>query len=370
MAAVQETCARIGIVTGNGLAAAIDRKYGKKILLSLTLLLLIANTINIGADIGAMTSSAQLLIPSMNYYFGVIIVTLFMLFLVINFAYHQYAKILKWLTLSLFAYIITAFIVHPNWGEVAKSVVIPQLHFNLTYFTAIVAFLGTTISPYLFFWQTSQEVEEKIDKDTLSEHHELAVRGEIKEMRRDTYAGMFYSNFVALFIVITTAVVLFSHGINNINSAAEAALALKPLAGNLAYLLFTVGIIGIGLLAVPVLAGASAYAMAEVFNWNEGLKSRYRGAKGFYDVIIFSMVIGMLMNFVGINPIKGLYYAAVINGIVAPILMYFIFRVGSDKKIMGKFRTPRTIGCFGWLATVIMALCAIILITLIITGIH
>ncbi|MCL4386932.1 MAG: divalent metal cation transporter [Patescibacteria group bacterium] len=361
MTAVQETVARIGIVTGKGLSGAIGKHFGRKVLYPLVALLFIANTINIGADIGAMVASLQLLAP-FNFYYGAILLTLFMIALEIGFSYHRYAKILKWLTLSLFAYIITGFVIRPDWGMVLKSIVIPHFSLNAGFFAALVAVMGTTISPYLFFWQASEEVEEKKDKGILSEHHKLALDREIKEMRKDTYTGMSLANLVFLFIVITTAFALHNHGILNINTAAEAAAALKPLAGDFAALLFTVGIVGVGLLAVPVLAGSSAYAIAELFKWKEGLSEKYSKAKGFYGVIIWSMVIGMIMNFAGINPIKALYYAAIINGIVSPVLMFFIFKLGNDKKVMGSFKSPRWVNIWGYLATGFMGIAAIILI--------
>jgi Mn2+/Fe2+ NRAMP family transporter len=367
MTAVQETVARIGIVTGKGLSGAIGKHYGRLVLYPIVTLLLIANTINIGADISAMAASIQLLLP-VNYYLAAIVITLFMLFLVINFSYHKYSKILKWLTLSLLAYIVTGFIINPDWILVAKSLVTPRINFNYEEIAAIVAVMGTTISPYLFFWQASEEVEEKRDNGTISDHHVAAIKEEISEMRKDTYAGMSLANLVFLFIVITTATVLHTNGITTISSTAEAATALRPLAGDFAYLLFTIGIFGVGLLAVPVLAGSSAYGMSELFKWHEGLNKRYNQAKGFYDIIIISMLVGLGMNFVGINPVKALYFAAIVNGIVAPVLMYFIFKIGSDKKIMGEFRSPAWIKITGWFATYAMAFGAALLIYFFVRG--
>lgn len=367
MSAVQETCARIGIVTGKGLAGAISKHYGKKVILVLTFLLVVANTINIGADIGGMAASLQLLIP-VNFAVAAIGFTALMLFLEIAFKYKKYVKVLKVLTLTLFAYIITGIIIRPDWLEVIKSVAIPRLQFNLQYLAAMVAVMGTTISPYLFFWQTSEEVEEERSKGVLSDHRKLAVKQEIKEMRTDTYTGMSLANIVFLFIVITTAFVLNKNGITNINSAADAALALKPLAGRFAYFLFTTGMIGVGLLAVPVLAGSSAYAIAEVFKWHEGLYQKYSHAKGFYGVIIFSMLIGLSMNFLGINPIKALYWSAILNGIISPVLMFFIFKIGRDEKIMGDFVNPRWVNIWGGIATLLMGIAAFIVITLSLLG--
>lgn len=365
--AIQETVARIGIVTEKGLTGALAKNYGKKILFPLILILLIANTINIGADIGAMVASFQLLIP-VNFYIGAIVLTLTMIFLEVAIPYHKYSKVLKWLTISLVAYIITGFVIHPDWTAVFKSIVIPKISFNVGFIAAMVAVMGTTITPYLFFWQASEEVEDERDKGILSEHHVLAVKKEIHEMRQDTFAGFTLANIVFLFIVITTAFVLFNHGIRDINSAADAAEALKPLAGNFAYLLFTLGIVGTGLLAVPVLAGSSAYAIAELLKWHEGLSKKYSKAKGFYGVIIWSMLIGLSMNFIGINPIKALYYAAIVNGIAAPILMYFILKIGKDKKIMGSFTNPRWVNIWGYFGTLLMGVSAIDLIILLLLG--
>jgi len=358
MTAVQETVARIGIVTEKGLAGAIGKHYGRKVLYPLIVLLLIANTVNIGADIGAMVASFQLIIP-INFYIGAIVLTLGMILLEVFMPYHKYAKVLKWLTLSLAAYIITGFIIRPDWLAVLRSLAVPHIQFNAAFIAAMVAVMGTTITPYLFFWQASEEVEEERDKGVLSDHQVAATHREIKEMRKDTFTGMALANVVFLFIIITTAFVLHDHGITNIQSAADAAAALRPLAGNLAALLFTVGIFGVGLLAVPVLAGASAYAISELFKWREGLNRKYSRAKGFYGVIIASMLVGLGINFVGINPIKALYYAAIVNGVIAPILMFFIFKIGRDKKIMGQFTSPRWVNIWGWIAIILMGVSAI-----------
>jgi Mn2+/Fe2+ NRAMP family transporter len=366
--AIQETVARIGIVTGKGLTGALAKNYGKRVLFPLILVLLIANTVNIGADIGAMVASFQLLMP-INFYIGAIVFTLVMIFLEVAIPYHKYAKVLKWLTISLVAYIITGFVIKPDWTMVAKSIVIPKIVFDTGFIAAMVAVMGTTITPYLFFWQASEEVEEERDKGILSEHHVLATKREISEMRKDTFAGFTLANIVFLFIVITTAFVLFNHGIRNINSAADAALALEPLAGHFAYLLFALGIVGTGLLAVPVLAGSSAYAISELFKWHEGLSKKYSKAKGFYGVIIWSMLIGLTMNFIGINPIKALYYSAIVNGIAAPILMYFILKIGKDKKIMGSFTNPKWVNIWGHFGTLLMGISAIVLILLLIIGV-
>jgi len=363
MIAVQETVARIGIVTQTGLAHVIGKRYGKRLLYPLVALLLVANTVNIGADIGAMVASARLLVP-VNFVLGVVVLTVAMTALEILVPYHRYAPILKWLTLSLVAYIITGFVIRPNWMAVLHSLTVPRIQLNAGFLAAMVAVMGTTITPYLFFWQASEEVEQELDAGQIGDFHAVVLKHEIGEMRKDTYAGMAIANVVFLFIVVTTAFVLHDHGITNVDSAAKAAEALAPLAGNLASLLFTLGIFGVGLLAVPVLAGASAYAVAELFDWHEGLSERFDRAPGFYWVIITSMVAGMLLNLIGINPIKALYYAAIVNGVIAPILMYFIFRIGRDEKVMGKFTSPRWIDVWGWVVTVLMGGSAIALFIL------
>lgn len=361
MSAVQETCARIGIVTGKGLATSLTRRYRKSVVTFLVILLFITNTINIGADIGAMSSVLSLLFP-VSFFVGAVLITGLIIFMVMAFSYHRYAKILKWLTLSLFAYIFAGILSRPDWLEVAKHIAVPTVQFNRDFLMAVVAVLGTTISPYLFFWQTSEEVEEERDKKVLSDHHKLAIKHEIKAMRKDTFLGMTLANIVFLFVVITAATVLSANGVKTIESAADAAQALRPFAGDLSYFLFSIGMIGVGLLAVPVLAGSSAYAIAEVLKWREGLYQRYSHARGFYGIIIFSLVVGLLMNFSGINPMKGLYYAAIVNGITAPPLLYFIFRIGSDKKIMGDFTSPRWVRIWGTITTILMGLSALLLI--------
>jgi len=361
MTAVQETCARIGIVTEKGLAGSIGRIYGKKVIVFLVALLVIANTINIGADIGAIVASFQLLLP-INFYIGAILLTAIILFLEIRVSYHRYARILKWLTISLFSYILAAIIIKPDWIEVIRGLSIPKIQFNKEYMAAMVAVMGTTISPYLFFWQTSEEIEDERDKKILADHHKTVIKQEISDMRKDTFIGMSYANIVFLFIVITTASVLYKNGINNIESAEQAAMALKPLAGDAAYFLFTLGIFGVGLLAVPVLAGSSAYAVAEIFKWKEGLYKKYTHAKGFYGIIIVSMLVGLAMNFIGINPIKALYFAAIVNGLTAPILLFYIFKIGRSRKVMGDFVSPHWVNIFGNITIVLMGSAAIILL--------
>jgi NRAMP (natural resistance-associated macrophage protein)-like metal ion transporter len=367
MVAVQETAARIGTVTQKGLAQIIGRRFGRRALYPLVAILVIANTVNLGADIGAMVAAVQLLVP-VDFLVGVVGLTIAMTALEVFVPYHRYAPILKWLTVSLLAYVVTGFVIKPDWWLVLRSSVVPHVELNVGFLAAAVAVMGTTITPYCFFWQASEEIEQTRDEGALGDFRAAVVKQEISAMRKDTFAGMAVSNIVMLFIIVTTAFVLNSHGITNIDSAAKAAMALRPLAGSLESWLFTIGIFGVGLLAVPVMAGASAYAVAELFRFREGLSKKFRSAKGFYWVIVASMFVGMMLNFIGINPIKALYYAAILNGITAPILMFFIFRIGSDEKIMGRFTSPRWVNVFGWMATALMGVGAVALLLLMALG--
>jgi Mn2+/Fe2+ NRAMP family transporter len=363
MIAVQETVARIGTVTQSGLAHVIGLRFGRRVLYPLVALLVLANTVNIGADIGAMVASMRLLVP-IDFKLGVVGLTIAMTALEVLVPYHRYSPILKWLTTALFAYIVSGFIIRPDWWAVLHSVAVPRIQFDGAFLAAMVAVMGTTITPYLFFWQASEETEQTRDEGELGDFHVAVLTRQIREMRRDTYTGMTVSNVVMLFIIVTTAFVLHDHGITNVDSAAKAAMALRPLAGSLESLLFTAGIFGVGLLAVPVMAGASAYAVAELFKWREGLSKKFAAARGFYWVIIASMVAGMSLNFIGINPIKALYYAAILNGVIAPVLMFFIFRIGNDEKIMGRFTSSLWVNVFGWVATALMGVGAIALFVL------
>lgn len=351
MLAVQETCARIGIVTNRGLAEVLRKHYAKKIVTISALILLLANVVNIGADLGMMAEAGRM-ITGMNFYALAIFFALAILLLEVFVKYQVYVKFLKWLTLSLFAYVITGFIINPEWLNIFKALAWPQFDFTKEYLFAMIAVFGTTVSPYLFFWQASEEVEEK--KMNHEKGGAKANHSRIGKMRTDVGIGMLFANLTFFFIVLTTAQVLFNNGINNINSAEEAALALKPLAGEYAYLLFTLGIVGTGLLGIPVLAGSGAYAISEVLKWREGLELKFSQAKGFYLVIIFSILVGLLLNFIGVNPIKALYWSAFLNGIIAVPLLFLIMVAGDDKKIMGSETHPMWVRIFGWLAVLSM----------------
>ena len=360
MCAIQEISARIGRVTGHGIAGNLKRHYPGVVVYSMVALLVVANTINLGADMGAMGAALNLVVggPTLLYVaaFGVITVLL-----EIFVRYARYVSILKWLTLSLFAYVGVAFISHVPWASVGYHLVVPDISLKSGYLTVVVAVLGTTISPYLFFWQAGEEVDEVIERDgakPLVRAPEQAKR-EFGRIRLDTYLGMAFSNVVALFIMITTAATLNAHHITDIQTSSQAALALKPIAGPFAFLIFALGIIGCGLLAVPVLAGSAAYAMGEAFGWHVGLARRFRRAKAFYGAIIAAGLIGGLLNFVHIDPIKALFWSAVINGVAAVPIMAMIMLLASRRAVMGDFGIHAGLRTVGWLATAVMAAAAV-----------
>lgn len=360
MAVVQEMCARIGLVTGQGLAANIKEYYSKRVLYICTTLLFFANAFNIGADLGAMAKATGLLFP--NIRFGLLITgfTLLSLFFQIFTTYEKYAKYLKWLALILFSYILSAFFVHLDWKNVLHHAFIPSFAFSKDQILLATAVLGTTISPYLFFWQTSQEVEEEIlkGKDTV-ELRRGTTDEEIRKMRFDVWVGMLISNLVMFFIIATCAATLFENGITEIKTAADAAEALRPLAGTETYLLFTLGIIGMGLLAVPILAGSASYALSESFGWPEGLYRKLKEGSAFYGVIIISMLIGLLMNFAGFDPIRVLIYSAVFNGLVSPLILFLIVQISGNKEIMGERVNRPLTKIIGWLITGLMTFAGI-----------
>jgi NRAMP (natural resistance-associated macrophage protein)-like metal ion transporter len=357
MAMVQEMCARIGVVTGEGLAANIRRNYSRNILYFVTILLFLANTLNIAADLGAMTASLRLLLPHLNFMLCLTIFALIILLLQIFTTYARYSKILKYLTLALFAYVFTAFAVHLPWGVVGHHLITPSLTFSRGQIFLLCAILGTTISPYLFFWQTSQEVEEGIlrGENTLKLRRDSVSKKEISDMRKDTWSGMFFSNLIMFFIIAACAGTLYVHGITNIATADQAAAAIRPFGGAFTYFLFAVGIIGTGMLAIPTMAGSTAYATAESFGWKQGLYLKLKQAYAFYGVIIISMIVGVIANYAHLDPIKGLIYSAVANGIVAPIVLFFIVKMSANKKIMNGNQNHPFITASGWLTTVLMA---------------
>ena len=360
MVGIQVVSARIGRVSGYGLAGNIRRHYSPAILYSLVSLLLIANTINIGADLVAMADSTALLIggPRHAYVvgFGLVCVVL-----QVFISYSRYVRVLKWLTLSLFAYVGVVFTVGLPWAEVIKGAAIPVLSMSPDYLTTVVAIFGTTISPYLFFWQASQECEDlravKADKP-LRNYPAQAAR-HLARIKIDTYIGMGFSNLIAFFIMLTTAATLHAHGVTDIQTSAQAAEALRPIAGRFAFLLFSMGIIGTGLLAVPVLAGSAAFAVAESFRWRRGLDlTPLRGVR-FYGVIAAATMVGVGLGFTRLDPIKALFFAAVINGVISAPIMVVMMRMASNPKIMGEFTVTRRLKILGWMATAVMAVAVI-----------
>ncbi len=364
MVGIQVVSARIGRVTGHGLAANIRDYYPRWLLFGIVGLLLAANIINIAADVSAMGDALELAIggPSQLYALGFGVVSLL---LQVFIPYRRYVRILKWLTLSLLAYIATILVVRVPWLEVAIGTVTPTLHWNPQYITTLVAVFGTTISPYLFFWQASQEVEEQrgtTHAAPLRDAPEQA-RAELRRIKIDTYIGMAFSNLVAFFIMLATAVTLHFHGVGNIETSAQAAQALRPLAGEFAFILFSAGIIGTGLLAIPVLAGSAAYAVAGAFRWTEGLELKPRAAKQFYGIIAAATLVGVALNFTEIDPIKALYWSAVINGIISVPIMVVMMLMAARREIMGKFVITRRLKVLGWCATGVMALAVAAMIT-------
>lgn len=360
MAAVQEMCARIGIVSGQGLAANIRRHYSTRALYVVTILLFAVNVLNIAADLGAMAAATRLLLPKLNLELLVITFALLSLILQIFTTYARYSKYLKYLALALLSYVIVAFSVGLDWGAVLTHTLIPSMTFSKAQLFLIAGVLGTTISPYLFFWQTSQEVEEQIQQGeaTVSARKAQAGTRTIRRMRIDVWSGMFFSNLITFFIFAACAGTLFANGTMNIVTADQAALALKPF-GSFAFLLFAIGIVGTGLLAVPVLAGSAAYALAESFGWKYGLYRKLRQAYAFYGVIIVSMLIGIAANFFHMDPIRGLIYAAVGNAVIAPVVLFFVVRLSSSKRVMGEYVNHGFATALGWFTIVVMAVSSI-----------
>jgi len=360
MCAIQEISARIGRVTGYGIAGNLRRHSSRPLLLAIMMLLLIANTINLGADLGAMAAALKLVIggPQLAYVavFGAVSILL-----EVFVRYARYVSVLKWLTLALFAYVAVVFAVRVPWGTVGYNLVVPHVQFTAPYITMVVAILGTTISPYLFFWQAEEEVEEVKERDGAKplERAPREAESEFKRIRWDTYTGMALSNAVALFIIITCAATLHAHGITDIQTSAQAAQALRPIAGDGAFVVFALGIVGTGLLAVPVLAGSAAYAVGEGFGWHVGLSRTFHRAKAFYAVIIVATVVGAILNFTPIDPIKALFWTAVINGVVAVPVMTMMMLMTSRKAVMGEFTLPPVLKSVGWAATIVMGLAVI-----------
>lgn len=363
MAAIQSMCARIGRVTGKGLAANIKNTFPPIVLQGVVLLLLIANTLNIAADVAAMGEVAEL-VTGFDRHFMTALFVFGTLLLQVFVPYHRYVFFLKWLTLSLLAYAAVLFTVHVPWDEVMLRTVWPKFTLNANTAAVIVGVFGTTISPYLFFWQASEEVEDMQAKQDavplLLDAHEADP--ELRRIRWDTWGGMFYSNITAYFIILATAVTLNVAGITDINTAAQAAGALRPLTGEFAYLLFALGILGVGMIGVPVLAGSAAYALSEAMNWKWGLERKATDARGFYGIIVVSVLAGLVIQYSPISPMKALFWSAVINGVVAVPLMVVIIMLASNKSVMGAFTASRPIIILGWITVVAMGLAALFML--------
>jgi NRAMP (natural resistance-associated macrophage protein)-like metal ion transporter len=362
---IQEISARIGRVTGRGIAGNMCFYYPVWIGYLIIGLMVIANLINIGADFAAMGSAFSLLVGGTPVVYSVIFAIISLL-LQIYIPYTKYVKILKWLALALFSYVITGIIMDIKWTDVLKFSVIPKISDQEKFLTVLVAIFGATISPYLFFWQASQEIEEvnnTPDEFPLNKAPEQAGK-QIKRIQLDTYIGMAFSNIVAFFIILTTSVTIFANNPMEINSASQAAEALKPLAGKFAFLLFSAGIIGTGKLAIPILAGSAAYAVGEVLRWQIGLEEKPGKAKGFYSIIAFSTLIGLSLNFTTINPIQALFWSAVINGFIAVPVMVVLMLLSSSRKVMGRFRIPFLLRFIGWISTLAMLIVVMILLFL------
>jgi len=365
MAAVQLMCARLGMVSGRGLAGVIRTRYSAWVLWPACGLLIVANVFNIGADLGGMGDAMQMVTGIRSYFWtpvfaGLIIMMLFWT------SYRSMVRVFKWLTLVLFAYVITAFLVKPDWGQVLRATVIPHVEWTRSYMSVLVGILGTTISPYLFFWQAAQEVEEDREhgKKTVAQR-KGSTDNELAAARTDIITGMLFSNLVMYFIILTTAATLNAHGVKNIETAQQAAEALQPLAGKSAHWLFTLGLIGTGMLAVPVLAGSCAYAIAESARWrNASLSRKPHSAKRFYSVIAVSVVVGLALNYAGLNAVKMLFWSAVVNGVLAPPLVILVVLVTSDKKVMGTRTNSQALRALGWTCATVMSAAAVALLVL------
>jgi Mn2+/Fe2+ NRAMP family transporter len=358
MAAVQLMCARLGMVTGRGLAAAVLIHYPRWVLWGACSILVVANVINIGADLGGMAEATQLVTGIRSF-----IWIPFYVFLIIGLllwtSYKLIARIFKWLTLVLFAYVFASFYAHVDWRHALAVTFVPHLEWSRGFLAVLVAILGTTISPYLFFWQAAEEVEEERAKGRTLAQSKGATAGELRGARTDTVAGMFFSNFIMYFIILTTAATLHAHGQTNITTARQAAEALRPISGDGAYLLFTVGLIGTGMLGVPVLVGSCAYAVAEGAAWRGSMADKPRRARGFYAVMAVAMALGLALNLAGLNAVRMLFWSAVINGLLAPPLILLVILLTSNTKVMGKHVNSPLLTFLGWATFVVMVAAAI-----------
>jgi NRAMP (natural resistance-associated macrophage protein)-like metal ion transporter len=364
MASIQEMCARIGMVTSQGLTGTLKKNYSKSVLYLTLLFSFPAIVMNIGADIAGMGAVGNLLFPSIEASYFSIFFTIILLVLIIYLPYQKIASILKYLCIVLMVYFIVPFLYKQDFVLILKSTFIPTIKFDKQFISILVGILGTTISPYLFFWQATMEVEEmKHRKKQLVVNKRL-----ISNMKKDVDFGMLFSNLVMFFIILTTGTVLFNGGIHQIDTVEQAAQALKPLAGNAAYLLFAVGVIGTGLLAIPVLSGSLSYIITETFGWEQGLDKKFHEAKAFYIIIAISLLLGLSMNYIGISPVKALIYSAILYGLTAPVLIAVILHISNNKEVMGKFTNTRRSNLFGWATLLLMTAAAVILIYMQLSG--
>jgi len=364
MAAIQEMCARIGMVTSQGLTGTIKKNYPKSVLYVTLLFSFPAIVMNIGADIAGMGAVGTLLFPTIEASYFSVFFTIILLVLIIYLPYQKIAAFLKYLCIVLMVYFIVPFLYKQDFALILKSTFIPTIKFDKQFISILVGILGTTISPYLFFWQATMEVEEmKQRKKQLVVNKRL-----IGNMKKDVDFGMLFSNLVMFFIILTTGTVLFNGGIHQIDTVEQAAQALKPLAGNAAYLLFAVGVIGTGLLAIPVLSGSLSYIITETFGWEQGLDKKFHEAKAFYIIIVISLLLGLSMNYIGISPLRALIYSAILYGLTAPVLIAVILHISNNKRVMGKFTNTITSNLLGFAALIFMSVAAIILVYLQLTG--
>jgi len=364
MVAVQEACARIGAVTGKGIAAVVKEHYNKKVLYALLALIVIANTINIGADIGAMGAAAELILPG-NFVVLTLFFTVFILILEIFTSYKTYAKILKWFALVLLSYPLTVFLVHEPWGTILHATILPHIEPSFAFLFIITGVLGTTISPYMFFWEASEEVEEEKEKHLIKDGVAKPTKAFMRRLRIDNFLGMISSEIATWCIIIVAGTVLNANGVLNVATTADAARALEPLvhsfpdAGLVAKWLFALGVIGLGMLAVPVLSASASYALSETLNWRSGLNLKLKRAHGFYGVITIATLIGLMINFIGINPIEALVFTAVFNGVAAVPLIFIVGRIAGNEKIMGEHKSGWLANTFIWATFVLMGIAAV-----------
>jgi NRAMP (natural resistance-associated macrophage protein)-like metal ion transporter len=364
MAAVQLMCARLGMVTGLGLAGVIRRRYSRRVLWGACALLAFANTVNIGADLGGMAAAMEMITGVRSFVWLPLFAALIVALLIWS-SYRHIAKVFKWLTLVLFAYVIAAFLAHPRWPDVLRATFIPRIEWSAQYLATFLGIMGTTISPYLFFWQAAQEVEEERAMGRRTVHDRRgATDDELRAARTDVLAGMAFAGIVMYFIILTTGATLYVSGQRDIETARQAAEALRPLAGDAAYLLFTIGLVGTGMLGVPVLAGSAAYAIAEAMHWRGSLDDRPRAAMKFYMILTVAVILGLALDYLKLNAVRMLFWAAVVNGLLAPPLVVLVVMLTSDAKVMGERVNPPLLRLLGWATAAVMAISGVGMILL------